>query len=72
MRDPERFFHATSGPDAAHRATERRTHLTHWPAAVSCRFSRVRSGCARIYSMENAGFPLFLANTDRVRREGRP
>lgn len=36
------------GVDASHRAKENRTHRTHWPAASSLDFLRVRCGCASV------------------------
>lgn len=51
-------------PETSSRATERRTHPTHWPAAFNGRFSRVRSACTSGGSVRQPGAPGLFKSAD--------
>ena len=57
--------------DASHRATDRETHPTHWPAADHRNFPRVRSGCAGVGLSAPRNIPWLSADTRRMRMEDR-
>ncbi len=54
------------GVDASHRARERRTHLTHWPAAECRGVSWVRSACGAAPLFLCHAIPEFRASAIRV------
>lgn len=55
------------GVDASHRAKENRTHRTHWPAASSLDFLRVRCGCASVKPSVRSVIPGLGQDAPRVR-----
>jgi hypothetical protein len=57
------------GIDASHRAKDNRTHRTHWPAAYSLDFLRVRCGCASVKPSVRSVIPGLGPDAPRVRTE---
>lgn len=59
-------------PETLSRATERRTHPTHWPAAWGCAFQRVRSAYTSGGSVRHMGTPRFFKSADGLHGQVRP
>lgn len=57
--------------NASHRATDRETHPTHWPAADRQDFQRMQSGCDHAEPPELCAVPSLVADARRMRAEDR-
>jgi hypothetical protein len=57
------------GVDASHRAKDKRTHRTHWPAADHLDFLRVQYGCACVKPPVLSVIPCLGADARRMRTE---
>lgn len=70
MSDPVAQRPTSQGRDAAHRAHNLETHLTHVCIQLFRRFSRLRSDSAFSRPRESAGFPPRVETADRSLRGG--
>lgn len=59
-------------PETLSRATERRTHPTHWPATFNGRFSRVRSAYTSGSSGRHLGAPRFFESANGLHGQVQP
>lgn len=59
-------------PETSSRATERRTHPTHWPAAWGCAFQRVRSAYTSGNFVGHIGAPRFSESADGLHGQVQP
>ncbi len=60
------------GLDASHRARGKGTHPTHWPAADSHDFPRMRFGCGATIPFLSGAVPRLVKDARRMRVEGGP
>lgn len=65
MAKPIAQIAALKGCDASHRARNKDTHRTHWPAAEYPSAARVRSDCTFGIVSTTAGFPTISKGADR-------
>lgn len=59
-------------PETFSRATERRTHPTHWPATWGCAFQRVRSAYTSGVFVGHLGAPRFFKSADGLHGQVQP
>ncbi|MEV5034555.1 hypothetical protein MRBLMC3_003832 [Sphingobium sp. LMC3-1-1.1] len=69
MLDPAVFMARLQGCDAAHRASNSDTHLTHGCIQLFRRFSRVRSECVASADWRTVAIARLFASALRTRRE---